>query len=161
MIFLSYVSQDRDRVNPYYELLESKGFDVWIDHKRILPGQNWNYEIRTALDRADQIIIFISENSVDKRGYAQREISIALEKLEEKLLSDIYIIPILLDDVDPPNILKKLHYLKSNGRNVSAELLRSIETASSKAKSIIEHTQKESDLKWGVTDAKSSYSGIP
>ncbi|WP_277982275.1 toll/interleukin-1 receptor domain-containing protein [Sphingomonas faeni] len=97
LIFFSYASPDRERVMPYYAFLADRGLNVWIDHKKLLGGQQWDYELRKALDRAAIIIMFVSDNSVNRRGYVQREIRLALTKIEEKLISDIYIIPVLLD----------------------------------------------------------------
>ena len=59
MIFLSYVSEDRSRVLPFYELLDSHGLNPWMDCKNILGGQNWDYEIKTALDRSDIVVQYL------------------------------------------------------------------------------------------------------
>jgi hypothetical protein len=67
-VFLSYASPDRDRVGPYADALESHGFNVWVDYKRLKAGQNWNFEIRRELEKAAVIVVFISNNSVDRRG---------------------------------------------------------------------------------------------
>jgi hypothetical protein len=76
LIFISYASPDRARVTPYYEDLENRGFNVWIDYKRLLAGQKWDFEIRKTLDAAALVVVFLSNNSVDRRGYVQREIKL-------------------------------------------------------------------------------------
>lgn len=83
-VFLSYASQDRERVLPVYEYLVTNGYpNTWIDCKKLLGGQNWDLEIKRNLGKSQIIIIFISNSSVNKRGYVQREIKIALKYLEE------------------------------------------------------------------------------
>ncbi len=164
MIFLSYVREDRSRVEPFYELLDAHSLDPWMDCKRILSGQNWDYEIATALERSEIIVVFVSENSVDKRGYAQKEIAFALEKSKEKLASDIYLIPVQLDPVNFPPSLKNIQFLQIEGKSqseVENELLRSIEAAQKRTKEKITEAQSKAEVRWHLEEAKSTYNGIP
>ena len=89
-IFISYASPDRERVLPYFNWLEKQGFNVWIDCRRLKAGQNWDFEIKRALDKATFVLMFVSNLSYDRRGYLQRELKLALDKLSEKLIDDIY-----------------------------------------------------------------------
>jgi hypothetical protein len=112
-IFVSYAHSDQKRVLPVCDWLRDEGFNVWVDRRRLMPGQNWDFEIKKALDRADLVIVFVSNNSVDHRGYAQREIRAALDKLSEKLIDDIYLIPVILDEgVVVPELLRSLHHTR-------------------------------------------------
>ena len=85
-------SPDKEKVLPYFDWLEKQGFNIWIDYRRLKPGQNWDFEIKLALDKATIVLMFISKLSYDRRGYLQRELKLALDKLSEKLIDDIYII---------------------------------------------------------------------
>lgn len=161
MIFLSYASQDRERVLPFYDLLDTHGLDPWMDCKKLLGGQNWDYEIKTALDRSEIVVVFVSDNSVDKRGYAQREIKLALDKFEEKVVGDIYIIPVQLDAGEYPHLLKGIQFLRVADEEVNEKLLASIKSANHTAKAKAEAVQVKSEVRWTVTEAKSSYNGIP
>ena len=73
-----------------------------MDVHDIQVGQNWDFEIQKALDQATLIIAFLSEHAIDRRGYIQKELKQALEKYKEKLVDDIYIIPVLLDEIEIP-----------------------------------------------------------
>lgn len=161
MIFLSYVSEDRDRVVPFYDLLESHGYNPWMDCKKLVGGQNWDYEIKTALERSDLVVVFVSNNSVDKSGYAQREIRLAIDKYEEKIAGDIYIIPVQLDEGDFPRVLRGIQFIKAFNGNADDDLLKSIEAASHRSKQNKEVTQTAAEVRWSVTESKSSYSSIP
>jgi hypothetical protein len=125
-IFFSYVRPDQVRVLPFFDYLQTQGFDVWMDCRKLKPGQNWEYEIKRALDQATFVIVFVSQNSYDKRGYVQRELKLALDKHTERLVDDIYIIPVLLDDeVQMPEQFRKFQSitaseLDSNERIVDA-----------------------------------------
>ncbi len=89
-VFISYASEDIASAEKLYDYLKSAGYDPWLDKKRLLPGQDWNTEIRLALRKADFIVMLLSHISIAKRGYVQREFKLALEYCEEKLDGDIY-----------------------------------------------------------------------
>lgn len=161
-IFLSYVSPDRDRVRPYADALDSYGFDVWVDYKRLKPGQNWNFEIRRALDKAAIIVVFISNNSVDRRGYAQREIKLALDKAEEKLPGDIYIIPVLLDEDTPiPESIKHLQCVKASDAEHLIAIKEAINHQLNTIGSEIRAAQDRASLSWSEIKYKESWEGLP
>ncbi|HEL4845749.1 MULTISPECIES: TIR domain-containing protein [Stenotrophomonas] len=101
-VFISYASDDRERVLPYFERLRQQGFSPWID-QLILPGQSWELEITRNFKSANAIIIFMSARSVTKRGFVQREAKDALELMRNKLHGDIFIIPVLLEDCEVPD----------------------------------------------------------
>ncbi len=121
-IFVSYASPDQRRVLTFYDGLTARGFNLWMDCKSLKPGQIWDFQIKRELARATLVLVFVSHNSVDRRGYAQREIKLALDKLNEKLPDDIYVIPILLDDdVTLPPELEPIHSIKaSHGKCIDA-----------------------------------------
>jgi|SRR4051794_1638276 hypothetical protein len=97
-VFISYAKEDKNTAEKLYDFLTLYHYEPWLDKKKLLPGQDWNTEIRLALKRADFIVMLLSRTSVEKRGFVQREFKLALEYYEEKLDSDIYIIPCKIDD---------------------------------------------------------------
>lgn len=112
-VFLSYANPDQDRVLQIYDYLLKNGYpNTWIDCKKLLPGQPWEFEIQRNLRKSEIVLIFLSHASVNKRGYVQRELKASLKYLEEKLSSDTYIIPIKLDsDVQVPEELSGIQWL--------------------------------------------------
>lgn len=129
-IFLSYTHSDQERVLEFYKSLINNGFNnIWIDCKQLLPGQNWDLEIKRSLRKSEIIIFFLSRNSGTRRGYVQRELKIALEYLEEKLSDDTYIIPVKLDsDAFIPDELSKIQYVDLNNPNAHDLVKKSLET---------------------------------
>lgn len=126
-VFLSYASPDQERVIPFFEALEKSGFNVWLDCKSIMAGQNWDFEIKKAIDKSNIIISFLSESSINKRGYIQRELKIVLDKLSEKLIDDIYIIPVKLDDhIQIPSQLKDIQCISANSNNCVSSIEEAI-----------------------------------
>jgi len=162
LIFFSYASPDRDRVMPYYTFLEDRGLNVWIDHKKLLGGQQWDYELRKALDRATLIIMFVSKNSVNRRGYVQREISLALTKIEEKLISDIYIIPVLLDvGATRPDQLSSIQFLDAADEAFDERLLEAIQHQSQEVQAASVAWSEESGISVSKSYVKDEWNGLP
>lgn len=162
LVFISYASLDRGRVDPFADSLEQAGVDVWMDYRRLKAGQNWNTEIRRALGKAAVIVIFMSENSVDRRGYAQREIKIAIEQAEEKLVSDIYIIPILLDDLpEYPEAVKHLHMIRASSADAGGQLLDALNHQLEKLGAHVQAIQSETNIRWTERIIKENWDGLP
>ena len=110
-IFLSYASEDHERVSPLYERLAQEGFQPWMDRRDILPGEKYEVSIAKALKEADFFVSLLSRHSVAKRGYVQVELKRALAAFEEMLEEDIYVIPARLEPCDVPESLSKFHYV--------------------------------------------------
>ena len=96
-VFICHTSADNSKVSDLYEYLTKHRIQVWLDVKNLLPGQKWRDEILKSLDKSNVIIICISQNSLDKEGYVQKEIKFALDKALEIPESHIYIIPARLE----------------------------------------------------------------
>ncbi len=162
LVFLSYTAGDRDRVEPIANGLLAAGVDVWLDTKRLKAGQQWDFEIRRALDKADVIVVFISNKSVNKRGYVQREIRLALEKAEEKLNDDIYLIPVLLDEeVIVPELIRHLQFIKHDDDRFQEKLIDAITHQLERVGSAIQTAQNNSDIHWQFHSLRESRDGLP
>ena len=98
-IFLSYAHADLAQARRLWEILNLiPAVDVWFDKESLLPGQAWKTEIRTAIGDSDFFLLLLSQKSVTKQGFYQREVRRALEILEEHPPGEIYLIPVRLDD---------------------------------------------------------------
>lgn len=106
-VFLSYAREDSSAAERLYMDLRRAEIDVWMDKKSLLPGQTWEHEIRTAIRGARYFLALVSNTSVAKRGFVQREMRLALEALEEVPVDQIYFIPVRLDDCEPPDFRVK------------------------------------------------------
>lgn len=110
-VFISYAKEDFDFAEKLYNYLEDNDFRPWLDKKSILPGQDWNFTLRKALREANYIILLLSNTSVQKRGYIQREFKLALDYYEEKLEDDIYLIPLKISECEIPESLSKFQWI--------------------------------------------------
>jgi hypothetical protein len=111
MIFLSYASEDCDRASEIYDRLSHDGFEVWMDKKNILLGQEWENQIWRVAAKADLFCLLLSARLITKRGFVRKEIRFALGKWKEKLPDDVYLIPTRIEKIEPPLELSHLQYI--------------------------------------------------
>ncbi|MBN1453183.1 MAG: SUMF1/EgtB/PvdO family nonheme iron enzyme [Anaerolineales bacterium] len=110
-VFLCHSSNDKPTVRELYRQLSVEGWlDVWLDEEKLYPGQDWNLEIEKAVESADAILVCLSNNSITKEGYVQRELRIVLDYADYKPEGTLYLIPIRLEDCDPPRRLRPWQY---------------------------------------------------
>lgn len=90
-IFLSYSSQDRERVRPLVDAFARQGWTVWWGY-RILTGASWDDAIEEALSTAKCVVVW-SRAAVSSE-WVRIEASIGRDKN--------ILVPVLLDDVPLP-----------------------------------------------------------
>src|SRR5262245_40218797 len=110
-IFISYAREDEHAVKKLYWRLNDAGFQPWVDQIDVLPGEDWRLTIEKAQRSADFQMICLSNTSVRKRGFVQRELKTALDLWQEKLSGDIYVIPARLEPCELPEQLSHIQYV--------------------------------------------------
>jgi hypothetical protein len=110
-IFLCHSSDDKAVVRDLYDRLLSDGMQPWLDEKNMLPGQDWELEIRKAVKNTDVVIVCLSKSSINKRGFVQKEIKLALDVADEQPEGTIFLIPFRLDPCDVPQRLQSIQWV--------------------------------------------------
>jgi hypothetical protein len=110
-IFLCHSSGDKPQVKALHDFLLKSGAAPWLDSEQLLPGQDWNLEINKALDDSDVILLCLSKKSVDKEGYVQREMRIALDRALEMPEGRIFLIPARLEECELPYRLQSYQWV--------------------------------------------------
>lgn len=108
-IFLCYSHTDRDAVYTLCARLKKDGVDVWLDSEKLLPGQDWEHEIRAAIIRSQLVIVCLSRRFNRQNGYRHEELKIALEKAALLPDNEMFIIPARLESCNTPDSLRHLH----------------------------------------------------
>jgi len=108
-IFISYAREDQQIAEKLYHDIKNQGYHPWLDTYDLLAGQKWELEIKKALKESHFCLVLLSKTSTSKRGYVQKEKNIALEELEQFPESDIYLIPVRLDNCELPMRLNHLN----------------------------------------------------
>jgi hypothetical protein len=153
--FISYAKEDVEQARRLYAALKQQGLDVWLDEESLLPGQNWRQSIETAIRECRYFIAIISNNSVSKKGFVQKELKIAFDILDEFPANQIYVIPVRVEDcaIGDPR-LKEIHYV---------DFFPDFDFGLSKLLKAIQHTseshpetERESALKPSYADASAT-----
>lgn len=103
-IFLAHASEDKPEVFKLYDRLKEAGYKPWLDKKDLIPGMNWREEIPKAIKNSNIVIVCLSQQSISKEGYVQREFRLALSQHAERTSGTIYLIPLKLDDCNVPDL---------------------------------------------------------
>ena len=93
-VFLSYKAEDRPRVAPLVQALETDGLSVWWD-AHIGGGDNWRDTILRHLEAARAVIVVWSKRSIGPHGQFVRDEATRALKRRTYL-------PVRIDKVDPP-----------------------------------------------------------
>jgi iron(II)-dependent oxidoreductase len=94
-IFISYSKKDHDQAYKLVDDLTKAGFDVWID-RSLEVGDEWEAMIETQLQQAQDVIVILSENSLNSR-WVQHEGSMAYA-LKKNIL------PIAINEIKPEEL---------------------------------------------------------
>jgi formylglycine-generating enzyme required for sulfatase activity len=131
-VFLAHAKEDARWVRKLYDLLNSIGADPWMAPFNLLPGDQWDRTIRNEIRTAHFVIACLSEKSINKRGYVQREFRLALDTCQEIPGFDRFLIPLRLDPCEVPDIrvgtlsLKELQWVDAFSDGSFAAILKSL-----------------------------------
>ena len=125
-VFLCHAHSDKEDVRVLYERLVNGGVDAWLDKEKLLPGQDWELEIRKAVRASDVILVCLSKQ-FNQAGFRQKEVRLALDTAMEKPDGEIFIIPTRLEVCENLESLKKWHQVdlfEENGYDILLRALR-------------------------------------
>ncbi|MCP4353240.1 MAG: protein kinase [Desulfobacterales bacterium] len=101
-VFISYVKEDFYIADKLYNDLKKNGVKPWMNKKDNFAGQNWKKSIRREIKKSTHFLALMSSNSVSKSGFFQSELKLAIELHKERIPSEIFIIPVHLDNTPIP-----------------------------------------------------------
>lgn len=125
-VFLCHSHSDGIAVRDLFRYLRREGVDVWLDQEKLLPGADWDLEIRKAVRTSDVIVVCLSRK-FNEAGYRQKEVRLALDTAMEQPEGEIFIIPARLEECDSLESLKRWHWVdlfEDGGRQRLIQALR-------------------------------------
>jgi SOS-response transcriptional repressor LexA len=125
-VFLCHSKDDKLKVRKLYKRLIADGFDAWLDEEKLMPGQDWDLEIRKAVRNSDTVIVCLSNSSTTKEGYIQKEIRIALDVADEKPEGTIFLIPVRLEKCNVPARISRYQWVELFEKSGYAKLIESL-----------------------------------
>jgi hypothetical protein len=125
-VFLCHSSADKPAVRNLYQRLLADGVDPWLDEEKILPGQDWELEIKKAVRESDVIIVCLTRSSVTREGFVQKEIKEALDVGDQKPEGTIFVIPVKLEECIVPDRLRRWQWVNLFEANGYEKLMRAL-----------------------------------
>ena len=96
--FISYNSEDADRVAPIVRELHESGVPVWYD-QGLIPGYEWEYQIAKQIEKCSCVILFATKKLFQReKSYVRTEYYIAREKYDKR------VIVVLLDKINAKDV---------------------------------------------------------
>lgn len=117
-IYISYNTRDREFVSQVAERLKVHGHALTMDLDSLTPGQDWRGALTEGLRNAEVFIVFISEASL-KSQFVLSELGAARAYSSES--ERMLLIPIIIDNVDIPPVLRDLHAIVDPDRDAEKE----------------------------------------
>jgi SOS-response transcriptional repressor LexA len=121
-VFLCHSKDDKPKIRKLYNRLIAENFDVWLDEVKLIPGQDWDFEIKKAVRNSDTVIVCLSNSSTTKEGYIQKEIRFALDVADEKPEGTIFLIPARLEDCSVPSRISRFQWVDLFEKNGYSKL---------------------------------------
>lgn len=125
-IFLSYARTDAASAGRLARAVERAGHDVWWD-RQIHGGARYSKEIKSALDRADVVLVLWSQQSVAS-DWVQDEAMVGRDSGR--------LVPVAIEPVEPPlgfRQIQTIDLVRWKGRSVPRDLLEAIESQAGSA----------------------------
>ena len=73
-VFLCHSSNDKPAMRELYQKLRAESWiEPWLDEEELYPGEDWDLAIEKAVEASDAVLVCLSNNSINKRGYVQKE----------------------------------------------------------------------------------------
>lgn len=111
-VFIAYVEEDLSHTLRLYKDLEACGHHPWLDHIKLMPGQNWARAIESAIEASGYFIPCFSRRALSKRGMFFSELRYALDCATSMHLDDSFILPVRLEDCTvPARIMQQIQYV--------------------------------------------------
>lgn len=132
-IFISYVREDADAAGKLADAIAGIGGDVWLDKRRLQPGDRWEAEILSGIRRGVRLFVPVISKQTESReeGYVFKEWAEAVERAKG-IPGRRFIVPVVIDenyDGNParyrmtPESFRQFHFGAAPAGAPSADLL--------------------------------------
>jgi hypothetical protein len=132
-IFISYMHEDAAAASRLCDAITSVGGDVWLDERRVMPGDAWEEEVVTRIRRSVRLFVpVISANTeAEEEGYVFREWMEAVNRARS-IMGRRFIVPVVIDsdyagDTSKyrriPDEFSRLHFGRAPGGDPDAGLI--------------------------------------
>ena len=99
-VFIAYAHDDRSTAVALARSLRLAGIEPWLDVEKLLPGQRWMDQIKTEIEKASAVLLLLSDHSISKKGYFQKEIRTAIDMAKKQSKSMPYLVPVRITPIE-------------------------------------------------------------
>ena len=117
-IFISYSRTDADAARDISRTLSQAGLEPWLDTVEIGPGDSFLERMNEGLREASYVLLLLSNASLTSRWVTR-------EWMSAMASGRTVIVPILLENVEPPPLLRDILYIDFRDRSRGGEQLLS------------------------------------
>lgn len=112
LVFIAYVEEDLALARRVRDGIAKAGCATWLDKDKLLPGQDWPWAIRRAVEISDAFVACFSKRSITKKGQFQNELRWALECARLRPLDATFLVPVRFEACAVPGrIAEQLQYV--------------------------------------------------
>ena len=158
-IFISYAHEDQRWVDDLYRKLSQEGFKPWTAEADILGGQDWEYEIKRAIQESDFFLACLSQRSI-RQGYFNRELKFALDIWRGMPESNIYLIPVRLEPCEVPAILSPFQWVDLFDENGWRHLLQALHRGLKRRREISPESVLQADSLKEIANVTDKLQGV-
>src|SRR5918994_1816586 len=114
-IFISYSHKDTEAANRLVNDLkevddpDKPQLELFLDKDSLLAGQDWKNVIDNAIKNTQYFVILLSNHSIEDNTYVHEELKVAKDIATQVKESEIYIIPVRLDECQILESIQHLH----------------------------------------------------
>jgi hypothetical protein len=117
-VFLSHSSLDKPLVRDFFRQLKSTKVRIWFDTFDIVPGEIILERINEGISESQILLLFVSTNSIASHWVKYEWTTFISKKLNQR--QSIHLIPIVIDDIEPPESLQNFRYIKLDRTDIRA-----------------------------------------
>jgi TIR domain/Domain of unknown function (DUF4062) len=118
LVFLSYSHSDQHIAQEFARALAEEGIETWLDIEEIELGDEITERLYDGLQSADVFVFFLSGQSINKVWTRLEMRSAMARRLTEP--ASVRIIPVLVEDVEVPALLRDVRYLDLRNGDVKS-----------------------------------------
>jgi len=126
--FVSYASQDRDKIEALAEQLEARGVNIWQDKQDLRAGQKWARALENVIQSQVHYVIVVQTPTMIGRdeGIFYKEIDIARSRQSEMRDDITFLIPVTHGTSEILSSLKEYHVIDVGEEKGVEQLARAI-----------------------------------
>lgn len=162
-LFLCHHPDDFCKMHELHNQLEREDWiQLWFNaEENLLPGQNREQEIAKEVETTDLFLICLSRRLIIEESHQQKQIKMALQRLERKPKGALFIVLIKLEECKIPRELDPFHCVKYFGKNQEQDYQRILKVVKLKLEKMVKQDGVETAENPALLTSPKDFTGSP